>query len=350
MPRPRRPENKGLPSRWRFDHGAYYYQVPIGAEGAWDGKRSFRLGKTLPEAYRTWVDRIGSVDRAGTIGALLDRYGLEVIPTKGVSTQAHNHVAIKPLRAVFADVGLHDLKPRHVYLYIEKRVAKTSARREIEILSHAFTKAVEWGYIDRHPFKGQIRLTGEKPRKRYVEDWEIVECLSLSSRRSAGSIRAVQAYIRLKLLTGMRRGDLLRLMLSDLGDEGIHVTPRKTQGSTGKRMIIRWSDELRDAVQLAKEVRPNSYSEYLFCTRTGECYFDEETGRAGGWDSMWRGFMTRLLTETKVVVRFTEHDLRAKCASDARTLEHARALLAHADGRLTDRVYRRKPEMVDPLR
>ncbi|WP_379677382.1 hypothetical protein [Massilia consociata] len=60
--------------------------------------------------------------------------------------------------------------------------------------------------------------------------------------------------------------------------------------------------------------------------------------------------MTRLLTETKVVVRFTEHDLRAKCASDAKTLEHARALLAHADGRLTDRVYRRKPETVDPLR
>jgi len=46
----------------------------------------------------------------------------------------------------------------------------------------------------------------------------------------------------------------------------------------------------------------------------------------------------------------TEHDLRAKCASDAATLEHARALLAHVDSRLTDRVYRRKPEMVRPLR
>jgi hypothetical protein len=101
---------------------------------------------------------------------LLDRYALEVIPTKGVSIQAHNRVAIKPLRAVFADVRLHDLKPRHVYLYVEKRVAKTAARREIEILSHAFTKAVEWGYVDRHPFKGEIRLTGEKPRERYVED------------------------------------------------------------------------------------------------------------------------------------------------------------------------------------
>lgn len=213
-----------------------------------------------------------------------------------------------------------------------------------------FTKAVEWGYVDRHPFKGEIRLTGEKPRERYVEGWEIVECLSLASRRVAGSIKAVQAYIRVRLLTGMRRGDLLRLTFFDLKDDGIHVSPRKTMGTTGKRLIIRWSDELRDAVQLAKEVRPSSQSAYLFCPRKGECYFDEDTGRAGGWDSMWRGFMTRLLTETKVVVRFTEHDLRAKCASDATSLEHARALLAHADGCLTDRVYRRKPEMVDLLR
>lgn len=32
------------------------------------------------------------------------------------------------------------------------------------------------------------------------------------------------------------------------------------------------------------------------------------------------------------------------------SLEHARALLAHADSRLTERVYRRKPERVKPLR
>ncbi len=65
---------------------------------------------------------------------------------------------------------------------------------------------------------------------------------------------------------------------------------------------------------------------------------------------MWRGFMARVMAETKVEVRFNEHDLRAKCASDATTLEHARALLSHADSRLTNRVYRRKPEFVSPLR
>jgi integrase len=56
------------------------------------------------------------------------------------------------------------------------------------------------------------------------------------------------------------------------------------------------------------------------------------------------------MDETKVEEHFTEHDLRAKCASDASTLEHARQLLANADGKITERVYRRKPEVVKPLR
>jgi integrase len=63
---------------------------------------------------------------------------------------------------------------------------------------------------------------------------------------------------------------------------------------------------------------------------------------------MWQRFMERVLKETKVTERFTEHDLRAKCASDAETLEHARALLAHADSQLTQRVYRHRPERVKP--
>ena len=56
-----------------------------------------------------------------------------------------------------------------------------------------------------------------------------------------------------------------------------------------------------------------------------------------------------MLAETKVTERFTEHDLRAKCASDAEFLEHARALLSHADVRTTKAIYRRKPERVKPL-
>jgi hypothetical protein len=51
----------------------------------------------------------------------------------------------------------------------------------------------------------------------------------------------------------------------------------------------------------------------LFCTRKGEEYFNEDKGAASGWDSMWQRFMERILTETNVKERFTEHD-RARSA------------------------------------
>ena len=224
----------------------------------------------------------------------------------------------------------------------------TAAHREIEVLRHAFTKAVAWGYIDRHPFKGEVRLEGTHPRDRYVEDWEVLECLALSSTRQKGSVLVIQAYIRLKIMTGMARSDLLRLTVLNLKDDGIHIQRHKTANSTGKRTIYEWTPELRAIIETVKSVRP-AISSFLFCNRKGEGYINENTGESHGWDSMWQRFMDRVLKETKVETRFTEHDLRAKCASDAESLEHARALLSHADARTTDAIYRRRPERVKPL-
>jgi len=350
MPKPRNPENKGLPARWKHQHGAYYYRVPPGLEAMWDGKQMFRLGKSLPEAYKEWAKRLDSVDKANTIGQLLDRYALEVVPTKAAATQMGNSRHLVRLRAVFGHMSLTSIEPKDVYKYADKRGSKVNARQEIGVLSHAFTKAVEWGYINKHPFKGEVRLQGEKSRTRYVEDWEVLECLALAPMRKSGSVHTIQAYFRLKLLTGLRQGDLLRLTESMLTEDGILVTPRKTQTSSGKQTIYEWSEELRAAVALAKEARPVDISPYLFCNKWGECYMDEKNGRAYGWSSMWQRFMDRVLTETKVKERFTEHDLRAKAASDAGSIEHARALLSHVNSNITQRVYRRKPEKVKPLR
>lgn len=360
MSRKRNSENKGLPARWRYAHGAYYFQVPPGLETDWDGKKMFRLGKTLPEAYRTWSARIEWHEKAQNVAALLDRYLMEVVPDKAPKNQSSNTTWIKQLRTVFGEMPLNAIKPTHVYQYVDmrskKRVnpdgritgGKIAAHREIEVLSHAFTKAVEWGYIDRHPFKGEVRLEGEKPRDRYVEDWEVIECLSLAPTRKKGSVRAIQAYIRIKLMTGMARSDLLRLTATNLKDDGLHIQRHKTVGSTGKRTIYEWTPELRAAIDIAKAARP-VMSPFLFCNRKGEGYIDEATGESNGWDSMWQRYIDRVLKETKVENRFTEHDLRAKCASDAATLEHARALLSHADARTTNAIYRRKPERVKPL-
>lgn len=192
-------------------------------------------------------------------------------------------------------------------------------------------------------------MQGEAPRTRYVEDWELVEVLALPCKRKKGSVLMLQAYIRLKLLTGLARSDLLRLNpLEDFKADGIHVTRHKTAGKTGKSTIYEWNGDLRAAVTTAIEVRPAKVEHLLFCTRCGKSYIHEAKETASGWDSMWQRFMGRVMTETSLAERFTEHDLRAKCASDAETLDHARALLSHVDSRVTDRIYRRKPERVQP--
>jgi integrase len=51
-------------------------------------------------------------------------------------------------------------------------------------------------------------------------------------------------------MTGLRRNDILKLRLSDLREDGIHVQPSKTQHSSGRRLIIEWDEfgELRAVV------------------------------------------------------------------------------------------------------
>lgn len=101
LARNRNPENRGLPARWVHKNGAYYYLPLPELRHLWDGKSWFRLGRTLPEAFETWGKRAGAPERITTIGALLDRYGLQVVPAKAPKTQTDNRRALVRLRAVF---------------------------------------------------------------------------------------------------------------------------------------------------------------------------------------------------------------------------------------------------------
>jgi integrase len=357
MPRKRGKENVGLPSRWRKKPSGYYYQVPPGLEHQWEGKKTYKLGTTISEAYRCWATRMENLPDAKTIGHLLDRYVLEVTPTKAPSARSREKSCIANIRGVFGEMSIRDLTPRHVYKYVDMRKTQvvkngrkmggpTAARLEIALLSHAYTMAVRWGYIDTHPFKGEILLEGVKPRDRYIEDWEIAEALALSSPPQASGVKVIQAYIRIKLLTALRQGDMLNLKISQFKDDGIHLTVSKTN----KPIILEWTPTLRAEIDTALALRPVDISPWLFCTRHGKSYIDEETGLATGWQSMWQRFMARLLSETTVKDRFTEHDLRAKAASDTDSLERAKELLTHSNSNITRRVYRRKPEVIRPTK
>lgn len=332
-------EHQGLPARWRMKGSVYYYQVPPKDRQLWDGRTEFRLGATLTEAYRTWAERLDTLGQVRTFGDLLDRYALEVVPHKAPKTQRLDIKSIERLKKVFRDAPLHAIKPAHVYQYRDKvgQSSESNANQDIAVMSHAYSKAVEWGLVDRNPIKGQVRKFSQKTRERYVEDWELLEFISIASP-------LIRCYVALKLMTGLRKGDLLGLKITDLQPDGIHVRASKTT----KKIIIQWSPELEQAVDAAKQLRGKITSVWLFCTRRGQPYRKED-GATNGFDSIWQRQMKKALEETDLTERFTEHDLRAKVASDT-DLDHAVALLQHGKDDITRKVYRRKGAVVKPAK
>jgi len=354
-PKKRNKENNPLPKGWRFRYGTYWYRVPPGLEREWDNKKEFRLGKSLAEAYKVWAERIQPDTSAlNNMRKIFDRYALEVIPEKAAKTQESNLISLKKLRPVFDVMQPQDIKPVYAYQYYDSKSKKhgnTAAKHDIQLLRHVLTKCVQWGLIDVNPLMGQIRLEGSKPRTRLVEDWEITECLNLKPKIKSRAVVLAKLYIQLKLMTGLSRIDLLQLKLSDLKEDGIHYQRQKTKNTTGKRIIVEWTDELKELIDEIKKLAPYRIGDvYLFVTRKGKPYFDPETMKCNAFDSLWQRFMKRVMELTKVTERFHEHDLRAKAASDSETLEEASKLLGHSSTEITNRVYRRKPTTVTPLK
>jgi integrase len=229
-----------------------------------------------------------------------------------------------------------DVTAPDICAYRDKRGAltPTSANRELEVLAHAFQQGVEWGALRFNPCR-EVRKLKLPRRNRYVADWEFAAVYSVASPR-------MKVAMDLALLTGLRRGDLLRLTRGDLMDDGILIRPEKTEQSSGKVILIEWSDDLRAAITAAKKLRPQ-VRQHVIANMQGKPYTPT------GFGSIWRTLMLKALKETELQESFRFNDLRAKSASDD-TLEAATERLGHTDIRTTKEFYRRRPARVKPLR
>lgn len=321
----RRSKDGHLPARMYLRSGRYYYVTTM---GKWVG-----LSNLYPEAMRKYADLIDDHMVVITISNLIDRYMSEVAPTKAENTYKVQLRQSKYLKAAFGHMKPDQLNKRGVYKYIDERSKKApvGANREIALLSHMFKKAIRWGVADDNPCIG-VERNKEKPRERYIEDHEY-----LAFKAFAGD--QIAAYMDFKYATGLRRCDILRIRLDQFQDDGIHLTVSKTN----KRTVIDWSPNLHIAVDTVKALRTRVGSMYLFSTRNGMNYTDD------GFSSIWQRKMRKALEEGVLAERFTDHDIRAKTASDT-DLEHAQSLLGHASSTITNRVYRnRKAAHVVPL-
>lgn len=319
----RRKHNKHLPSRVYYSHGQYYF---VDHESRWHP-----LGRSMGEMYRK-LAQFHDDSPLTSMGDLFSRYERDVVPKKAEKTQVENSRSLKRLNAVFGEMTPSEVRAGDVYAYRDKRGRTTEigANRDLEVLSHVFTKAVEWGAAESNPCR-EVRKFAEPKRERYVEDHEFLAVHKLATP-------IMQVAMDLAVLTGLRRGDLLALTRDHLTDEGILIRTSKT----GKPLLIEWSDELRGVVARAKRIKPQVRIA-LICNKQGKRY----TGQ--GFATMWQKLIRAAMEQNAIQERFRFHDLRAKSASDD-SLEAATQRLGHMDARLTERIYRRKPRRVKPLR
>lgn len=319
-------KKSSLPTRVYLKHGAYYYvTLP--------DRKWIRLGKSESDMYIA-LAKIKAIDAGtGKMDEYLDRYEKEVIPTKAHRTQLDNRAEIKNLKQAFGKMLPENIKPKHVYAYLDARgvTSKVRANREKSLLSSVFSSMVRWGIVESNPCKVVKGFT-EKPRDRYVEDWEYQAVIALASP-------VLRAAMEIAVITGMRQGDILKLRYSDLNDTGISLV----QGKTGKKQIFEWTPALKEALKSARDQKRVADSAvHIIANERGQAY------TSNGFKSNWQRLMNKAIETGAIQNRFTFHDLRAKAGSDA--VGNAQELLGHASAATTKKVYERKPAKVRPIR
>jgi len=361
----RNQNNKVYPKGWRVRKQRRLYRICFRTSDAnkhyWNNQTEYLLGSgaTLgvaeKQAYKIWTERIVTTDKPFTLQDLFDRYELQVIPNKAAATQKSNRQSFKRLRNVFdLKQPVIDFKTHQAYQYRDYVGSNLSAKRanlDVEVLSHLFTKAVEWGCNIQHPIKGIVGKISIPDRDRYVDDEELKAFLTVCNAMQ-------KVYIPLKLATGKDKSMLLRIKLNDITSEGIKFPKRqKTAGKKGGKASIVLFEHQGESTGLKDIIYNIMYwrqrwcrvqSFYLFASSTGQPLITED-GITSNFDSQWQRTMKKALATTSLAERFTEHDLKAKTASDAENAEQASKLLQHHNTSTTQRIYRRKPEPVVPL-
>jgi integrase len=320
-----RTRNRDLPPRVYLHGLTYRYAAfdPVTRRNL----APINLGQDKAAALKKWAEIVGKTpdNHAVTVAALWSRYAQEELPKKSPASQASNRQQWSQLVKVFGEVAIHALTAQDAFIYLDLRGKRSpvQANREIALLRHMLTKARHWGLLSVNLLLNLQYRNAETARSRYVTDEELQAAIE-AARPWLG------ALMWLAYLTGLRRGDLLRLTRFDCKEDGVHWVERKTH----KRVVIAWSDELRNIIDKALEESPDTrlfpYTESAVNNAWGRF---QRTWAASGQE------------------RFLLRDLRAKHASDFEAQGgNATTQLGHSTRAVTTRHYLRKPRQMVPIR
>ena len=213
------------------------------------------------------------------------------------------------------------------------------ANRVLALLSHMFSKAIEWKWVKENPVLGVKRYSEEK-RDRWLKDDELRrlhEALNgYSDQRAANAIRLIA-------LTGSRKGEVLKATWEEFDLERGEWTKPSHHTKQKKIEHVPLGDA---AIALLRSMRPENATGPLFPSRDGK------SARAGirkPWTATCRAAglaesfevqgKHRKLTRWKPLVRI--HDLRHTFAShlvsNGTSLQIVGKLIGHTQAATTQR-------------
>jgi integrase len=206
-------------------------RITIGAFPDWSTTAAREEAKRLKRDIDGGADPIGEEEAARAAPAMADlceRFLADYVPRKRPATQRdyRQQIAADILPALgetkVAAVTFADVDSLH--RKISKR-APTHANRVLALLSRMFTMAIRWGMRPDNPVRGIERNT-EGKRQRYASPVELARLsAALGELRDQGAANAV----RLMLLTGARRGEVLAAKWGDFNlDSGSWTKPAST--------------------------------------------------------------------------------------------------------------------------
>lgn len=303
----------------------------IGGCDRWTATDARRRAKELKAEIDQGGDPLGELEaerEAPTVGDLIKRFQEEHLVTlrPGTSTDYARMIRTHVLphlseKTKVADIAFSDIDGLH------RKITRTGytyrANRTVTLLSKAFSLAILWGWRADNPCKG-VKRNAEHHRERYLSGEELARLTEALAKAD----RDVADVIRLLLLTGARRGEVLSIKWDDIN---------LTAGMWSKPPASTKQNRCH-TVPLSGPAR-QILAERFSRRKADDVFVFPGSGRRGHTVNLWRQWSTILKAAKIEGLRL--HDLRHQFASElvsgGASLPLIGALLGHRSVQTTSR-------------
>lgn len=336
MGRTRTKKDQWMPARVYRGKSAYEWRPKEGG-----AVRLCALDKSKAYVWQRYEEEVAKRDTRNTFENLVRQYFASakfnsLSPTTQKDYKKHSTKVL----AVFGSTNPYSIERKHIVQYraLRGKQSVTQCNRELAFISLVFSWSLDNLLFDLpiNPCKGVSKLK-EKPRDRYIQDWEY----DLLYQHAPNPV--IRGIMEVSYLCAARQKDVLQLTKEQLLDDGIYIR----QGKTGKEQIKEWTPRLRKAIDDALSYHNSkgvvTFSRYVFNNSRGTKY------TTGGFVSMWRNFVIGLRKTTGHKLDFTFHDIKAKSISDFEGTQHDKQQFSGHKTQHQVNTYDRKPSKVPTL-